>query len=89
MAKKTLKCFKCKQDILREELVAYASPNAKILHNYCPKCLEEKQANDLLRQTLTDEVLEQKFIEKWNGQLPTTYAGDDILKMFNLKQEDL
>ena len=34
MAKKTLKCFKCKQDVLREELVAYASPNAQILHNY-------------------------------------------------------
>ena len=44
-----------------------------------------KQANDLLRQTLTNEVLEQKFIEKWDGKLPTTYAGDDILKMFSIK----
>ena len=42
MTKKTLKCFKCKTDTLREELVAYASPGAKILHNYCPKCLAEK-----------------------------------------------
>lgn len=44
----------------------------------------EKEANDLLRQTLTEEVLIQQFIEKWNGQLPSTYAGEDILGLFNL-----
>ncbi len=49
MVKKTLKCYKCKEDTLREEIVAYASPNAKVLHNYCPKCLAEKQANDLFK----------------------------------------
>jgi len=42
MVKKTLKCYKCKEDTLREEIAAYASPNAKVLHNYCPKCLAEK-----------------------------------------------
>ena len=45
----------------------------------------QADANKLLESSLTDEVLAQKFIEKWNGQLPTTYAGDDILKMFNLR----
>lgn len=44
-----------------------------------------KKANELLKQTLTDEVIAKQFIEKWNGQLPTTYAGDDILSIFNLK----
>ena len=43
------------------------------------------KANQLLRQNVTDEVLTKQFIEKWNGQLPTTYAGDDILGIFNLK----
>lgn len=43
-----------------------------------------KQVNDLLKQTLTKEVLIQKFIEKWNGELPTNYAGEDILSIFNL-----
>lgn len=43
------------------------------------------KANQLLKQNVTDEVLMKQFIEKWNGQLPTTYAGDDILKMFSLK----
>ncbi len=44
-----------------------------------------KKANDLLKQSLTDEVITKQFIEKWNGQLPTTYAGNDILSIFNLK----
>lgn len=43
-----------------------------------------KEANDLMKQTLTNELLLKEFIEKWNGQLPTTYAGEDILSMFNL-----
>lgn len=43
------------------------------------------KANELLKQNVTDEVLMKQFIEKWDGKLPTTYAGDDILKMFNLK----
>ncbi len=43
------------------------------------------KANELLKQNVTDEVLMKQFIEKWDGKLPTTYAGSDILKMFNLK----
>ena len=43
------------------------------------------KANQLLKQNVTDEVLMKQFIEKWDGKLPETYAGDDILKMFNLK----
>jgi len=44
-----------------------------------------KKANELLKQTLTDELIAKEFIEKWNGQLPSTYAGENILGMFNLK----
>lgn len=43
------------------------------------------KANELLKQNVTDEVLMKQFIEKWNGQLPATYAGQDIMKIFNLK----
>lgn len=43
------------------------------------------KANELLKQNVTDEVLMKQFIEKWNGQLPTTYAGNDILSIFNIK----
>ena len=44
-----------------------------------------KEANELLNKTLTDEILFQQFIEKWDGKLPTTYAGDDVLSIFNVK----
>lgn len=44
-----------------------------------------KKANDMLKQSLTDELIAKQFIEKWDGKLPTTYAGGDILRMFNLK----
>ena len=37
-----------------------------------------KKANDLLKQTLTDEVLLKQFIEKWNGELPKVYGGENI-----------
>lgn len=43
-----------------------------------------KKSNDLLKQSLTDELIAKEFIEKWDGKLPTTYAGKDILKMFNI-----
>lgn len=44
-----------------------------------------KKANDLLKQSLTDELIAKQFIEKWDGKLPETYAGEDILGIFNLK----
>jgi len=43
------------------------------------------KANQLLKQNVTDEVLMKQFIEKWDGKLPETYAGNDIFKIFNLK----
>lgn len=44
-----------------------------------------KKANDLLKQSLTDELIAKQFIEKWDGKLPETYAGENILGLFNLK----
>lgn len=49
------------------------------------KAQGEADANKILEQTLTHEVLMEKFIEKWDGKLPETYAGEDILGIFNLK----
>lgn len=43
------------------------------------------KANELLKQNVTDEVLMKQFIEKWDGKLPETYAGQDIMGIFNLK----
>lgn len=46
MPKLTKQCYLCKQEFKKEELVDYASENAKIMHSYCPKCLKEKQEKD-------------------------------------------
>lgn len=35
----------------------------------------EKKANEMLNQTMTDEILQKLWIEKWNGQMPTYYSG--------------
>ena len=34
------------------------------------------EAQRVQQQTLTNEILQKQAIEKWNGALPTTYAGD-------------
>jgi regulator of protease activity HflC (stomatin/prohibitin superfamily) len=35
------------------------------------------EAQRLQQQTLTTEILQKQAIEKWDGKLPTTYAGDN------------
>ena len=46
---------------------------------------KEKEANELISKTLTNEILMEQYIEKWDGKLPSTYAGEDVMAMFNLK----
>lgn len=41
----------------------------------------EKKANEMLNQTMTPEILQKLWIEKWNGQMPTYYGGDADLMM--------
>ena len=45
---------------------------------------KEKEANDLLRQSLTPQILQQQMLEKWNGILPSTMLNDDIMSTFNI-----
>lgn len=44
-------------------------------------------ANKLLEQTLTDKILKQKFIDKWNGELPKVTNGDSIMDISSLMGE--
>ena len=41
------------------------------------KAREESQK--LLQKSLSNEVLQNKFYEKWNGVLPTVVSGDSDL----------
>lgn len=45
---------------------------------------KEKEANELKQKSLTNEILTEKMIEKWNGILPTMMLGQDILSVFNI-----
>ena len=39
----------------------------------------EAEANQKLSQSLTDSILQNKFYEKWNGQLPTVTGSNSAL----------
>lgn len=41
----------------------------------------ERKANEELSKGLTDKILEQMAIEKWNGQLPTVTDGQSIINL--------
>jgi regulator of protease activity HflC (stomatin/prohibitin superfamily) len=45
----------------------------------------EAEANKLKQSTLTQMLLQQQWIEKWNGQLPQTQLGSGSNLMFNIK----
>lgn len=44
----------------------------------------EADANALLEESLTDEIIMQKFIEKWNGELPKVTSSDNIFDVSSL-----
>lgn len=36
----------------------------------------EKEANELLNQSLSDDILQKQWIDKWDGSMPMYYGGD-------------
>ncbi|HIK11168.1 MAG TPA: prohibitin family protein [Oscillatoriaceae cyanobacterium M33_DOE_052] len=44
----------------------------------------QAEAQRLLRQNLTPEILQQQAIEKWNGQFPTVMGGNGALPLINI-----
>lgn len=44
----------------------------------------EKEANELKQQSLTDNIIKEKFINKWNGELPKATNGGSILSIDSL-----
>lgn len=42
----TRKCFGCKQDIRKDEMIQYSSLSGKTSHWYCKDCYEEKMARE-------------------------------------------
>lgn len=44
----------------------------------------EKKANEMKQQTLTDNIIKEKFIEKWNGELPKVSNGNSLFNIDSL-----
>lgn len=44
----------------------------------------EKKANDLKKQSLTEDIIAIKFIEKWDGKLPTVMGENGIFNLSDL-----
>ena len=62
--------------------VATANGNAAAM---LAQARAEAEANNLKQKTLTPMLLQQLWIEKWNGKLPTTQLGAGTNMMYNIK----
>ncbi len=47
----------------------------------------EKKANDLKSGSLTDNIIKEKFIEKWNGELPKVTSSNSIFDITSIIDE--
>ena len=62
--------------------VATAEGNAKAM---LTQAKAESEANTLKQRTLTPMLLQQQWIERWNGKLPETMLGDKTNAMIGIK----
>jgi len=62
--------------------VATAAGNAQAM---LTQARVEAEANTLKQRTLTPLLIQQQYIEKWNGKLPETMLGDKSSIMFGVK----
>lgn len=69
------KVLTAKQELEKEKIEA----EKKIV-----KAEAEKKANELKQQTLTDNIIKEKFIEKWDGHLPKVSGSSSIIDIDSL-----
>ena len=72
------KVLTAKQELEKEKIEA----EKKVV-----KAEAEKKANELKEQTLTDNIIKEKFIEKWNGELPKVTSDKGILDITSILGE--
>lgn len=44
------------------------------------------EANELKSQTLTPQILQQMWVDKWNGTVPTVITGGNISTFLDLSK---
>jgi len=75
---------KATQDALRVEReleIVKAEAEKKIV-----AARAEKEANELRTKALTPEILQQQWIEKWDGTLPRVVTSDEASLMLNISK---
>jgi regulator of protease activity HflC (stomatin/prohibitin superfamily) len=63
--------------------IAKAEGNAQAM---LTQAKAEAEANSLKQRTLTPMLLQQQWIEKWDGKLPTTQLGSGTNMMYNINK---
>ena len=71
------KVLTAKQELEKERIEA----EKKIV-----KAEAEKQANELKQASLTDNLIKEKLIEKWNGELPKASGSNSVFNIDSLLQ---
>lgn len=66
------KVLTAKQELEKEKIEA----EKKIV-----KAEAEKQANELKQASLTDNLIKEKFIDKWNGELPKASGSNSVFNI--------
>lgn len=77
--------LKAETEAKKKSVVAQAEQDAAKIEAETKviKAEADKKANELLQQSLTDELLLKQWIEKWNGVAPTYYGGNGTDLIFN------
>ena len=69
------KVLTAKQELEKERIEA----EKKIV-----KAEAENRANELKNQSLTENIIKEKFIEKWDGKLPTVSGSNNIMDISSI-----
>ena len=69
------KVLTAKQELEKEKIEA----EKKIV-----KAEAEKKANELKEASLTDNIIKEKFIEKWNGELPKVSGSNHMIDISSM-----
>lgn len=85
-AKQQAKLEAEKQEIENKKAIDKATADAEVKKTNAKAAAEAKlisaqaeaKANKLLENSLTDNILQEKYINKWNGTLPSTVVGEDV-----------
>lgn len=67
---------KLKADYENEKKLAQAEADAKAK---IMAAEAEKQANELLEKSLTDKILQEMYLDKWDGKLPQVVADGEMI----------